>query len=219
MYHFRHKNVFLILIFSVCIFSTTGKYNDEFDNDKSSSGHVVVGGNDAARQNTSFDLSHVLDRYRLDDVITKPTSSCVRIMFESILTAARTQSLSEKLKENYQHDYVVFCKHTTIENFISKSIEDKITTTTNGQTTNDKNGNMLSGIILVNIPLNKGHFSKWAISNNLNIPRNQLINATIYLSWTNSNLSSESFRELPSTFDRLTHLDVSDNGMVAEFFF
>ncbi|XP_031623314.1 uncharacterized protein LOC116340792 isoform X2 [Contarinia nasturtii] len=255
MARWRHKNVFLILIITTCFISATGKHNDEIkeikccnDNDKSS--EYVINGDDndnisisrnnesdnAERRTKSFDLSFVLDRYRIDETIPKPTSSCIRIMFGSLLTAARTKSLSaldanqnvessNTADDNYHryHDYVVYCNSTTIDTFISKSSGNRIATngqlSDNGDHSTFNNGDMLSGIILMNVPfsgdsIHSNPVTKWQITrNNVNIPRNQLINATIYLSWTNSHLNSESFRGLPATFDRLTHLDVSDNDI------
>lgn len=257
MCRWRHKIVFLILIISTCGILATGQYNEDIkqikccdDDDDKSNGNPISSSDGSSNSGTSIistksvELSLVLDRYRFDATIPKPSSSCIRILFESLLTATRIQSLSalkidannveqssnEADENRFHQSYVVYCNNTNIDDFIAKSIGDKSVPSTssssNGQSSKQGHSNdkeMLSGIILSNVPLNDSNMNgnpiiRWQQATaNVNIPRNQLTNATEYMSWTKSHLNSELFsewmRNIQPAFNHLTHLDLSDNDI------
>ncbi|XP_055295916.1 uncharacterized protein LOC129565272 isoform X2 [Sitodiplosis mosellana] len=255
MYRLGHKYVFLILIISTWCILATGQYNEDIsqikcceDDDKSggstisSSSSGGGGGSSSSSSNStkSVDLSVVLDRYRFDEAISKPRSSCIRILFESLLTATWIQSLSALTKidatissnaaelNGFHQQYVVYCNNTSIDDFITKSMGDKSMVLSNEQPNrshSNSNHEMLSGIILLNVPLNDANINsnlmaRWqqASTTNVNFPRNQLTKTMEYMSWTQSHLSSDSLSAWMRRFDRpafdhLTYLDLSDNDI------
>lgn len=210
----------------------TGQYNANIeknkccdDDDKSIENEIISSGHNDDVNNVndhstkSVELSFVLDRYRSNDTFSKPSSSCTRIMFESLLTAVkRNQSVSSsKVDANRVESpnevngtvpkYIVYCNRTNIDDFLSETIDAK--STTNRQSSiSDRHSNreMLSGIILINVPLN-GDGNPWQQENAHNSN-----NAMEYLSWTQSRLTSELLRRW-QTFDHLTHLDFGENDL------
>lgn len=242
MYRWAHKHVFLILIISTWCILATKQYNEDISqikccDDDDNSGGSEIGSSSSSDgidsdSTKSVDFSFVLDRYRFDETISKPRSSCIRILFESILTATRIQSLSALAKidaeissnaaetNGFHQQYVVFCNNTDIDDFISHSIGDK------SMQSDHSDQEILSGIILLNVPLNdvdinSKSISGWQQQSNVDNPRNQLIKAIEYMSWTKSHLNSDKFIALMGRhrqFDRpafthLTYLDLSDNNI------
>lgn len=256
MCRWRHKIVFLILIISTWCILATGQYEKDIrqikccDDDDKSDGNSISSSSSSSSSNNistkSVELSLVLDRYRFNEAISKPSSSCIRISFESLLTDTRIQSLSalkidanknvgqssNNANEMGNHQYVVYCNNTSIDDFISVSIGDKSVASLDGPSSHSHSNSirdeMLSGIILLNVPLNGADINnnpivKWqqtaaaTTTTDVNIHRNQLTNATEYMSWTKSHLSSELFsswmRTIQPAFNHLTHLDLSDNDI------
>lgn len=212
----RHKTVFLILIIATSL--ATGQYNDDIEQIK------------CCEQSTkSFELPFVLNRFRLNGTIQTPTSPCIRILLQSLLTAERTESLSA-LK--FDHDrrnhttnaqqYVMYCNNASvafIDDFVAQSISDK----SNGQSTGaiHSDRDVLSGVILLNVPLN-GDNRNGTSRLPADVNRQLVINAnkTEYLAWTDSQLNSDAFdawingqAQISGEFHRLTHLDLSDNQL------
>lgn len=206
MCRFRHKTVFLILIINSCAILATEKYNADSelikccDDDDKDNGYPLNSGNsDTDNNTTSVELPIVLNRFRFDESITKPNSSCIRIMLQSFLVAPYSQSLPDlkidqseidetthNAEENSSNQYVLYCNNTTVEfidDFISKSSGDK--SATKGQS-NDGNGHsdgnelVLSAIILINVS-----------SNGDNIKSNQF--ASAQRSWHSTVSSQRNF--------------------------
>lgn len=228
--------------------SAAGQYNEGdivqikcCDNDDKSNGMPIDSQNSDA-DIRSTDLPIHFERFRLIATTTTTkqipmpsSSSCIPISLESQLTADQTGWLSalkiaateqnqsdENKTENSPHKYVVYCTNATmttnIDNFISKSINDK--SASNGHSDVE----VFSGIILTNVniptaesmrnrlPTNHGNHA------NANNERNQLtVDAAEYLSWTRSHLTSESFgvwiQQQQQEFVHLIHLDLSENNI------
>lgn len=183
------------------------------------------------------------------------TSSCIPILLESQLTAAGSQKhklsalkteaenqSDENVAEISPRKYVLYCTNATlttttaIDDLISKSTGDKFAE--NEQSNGGHSDNaVLGGIILTNVALNnndsvaiaESQRSRWPTNqhdSDTNIHKNQLaVNATEYLSWTRSHLTSDTFgawikqqqhqQQITANqaFVHLIHLDVSDNDI------
>lgn len=257
MYNWRWKAVFLILIISTCIHLAPGQYNenkeqikccDNYDDDKSS-GNVLNGdedsiGIDVQENGDQFvnDLSpSLLERLHSNGAFNVLTSSCIRIMLQTILAASRLQSSaalnfdhlanqsdeSSIYPEISPHHYVLYCNNTSldsIDGFVSELMNDK--TAANAESNiryvhSTNNHDALRGIILLNVPLNNGyinHLSEITHHNNQLAIR---LNSAEFFSWRKSQLNSDLFNALmqkmvtnqPNAFVQLKHLDLSDNNL------
>lgn len=150
------------------------------------------------------------------------------------ITPEPNQNDGSTSTENSPLKYVLYCTNATmttdIDDFISKSIDTKFTSNDHSIGT-DSDSEVFSGIILMNVPLNSGdgggggskatnvgssHSRLSPNHSDSDTNRNQLtINATEYLSWTRSHLTSESFGmwTRSKAFIHLIYLDLSNNDI------
>lgn len=258
MSNWRRKIVFLILIIiSTCIHLAPGQYNenneqikccDNYDDDKNS-GNVLNGDGesidiDVHENGDQFvnDLSPLLlERLHSDGAFNVPTSSCIRIMLQSLLAASQFQSSaalnsdhlanqsdeSSNYPEISSHHYVLYCNNTSldsIDGFVSELMKDKTAVETESnirQIHSTNNHDALRGIILLNVPLNNDYINHLSEITHRN---NQLAiqtNSAAFISWRRSQLDSDLFSALmqkmatnqPNAFVQLKHLDLSDNKL------
>lgn len=240
MYNRRYNIVFLILI--IIIHLANGQYNenqdqikccDNNDDDKrlryefneSDSFAIDIRENEEEFLNAYILSPFVLDQLIVNGAIQVPTTSCIRILLQSILTALHYQTsagLNVKQIANLSDDrsiymdidsnhYVLYCNNISlisIDDFVSRF--DQNTENINA------NGNALRGIILRNILLNYNYI------NHHNT--NQLMfhkNAAEFLSWRKSQLTSVLLNAWiqqlgtnnQNAFVQLKHLDLSDNNL------
>lgn len=184
---------------------------------------------------------HVLDRLRLMGAIssTSINSTCIRILLHSLLTAMHLQSLSaltfdpasnQIVNDSIQvinagpSQYVLYCNNISMESideFVSKpAIESLSNDHRQLNSHSDTVQEIFHGIILSNVPLNNSYVKRQSSGvSNLRTPIQNSINATEYLSWTKSHLTSQLFDEWMqniatlTTFNQLKHLDLSNNEL------
>lgn len=226
----RYKIVFLILIVcNIVVKFSAGQQNveskkkiyyesspeDEFVQDDCHPRHQAIEQN----RNDMTITPYMLDQLRSMGAVpaTSINSTCIRIFLDSLLRAMHIQSLtfdpacdqnindSIRISSTDPSQYVLYCNNISIE-----SIEEFVSPPVNGSNGRRTNSSdTYHGIILSNVPLNNYHVESY--------PTRLNINSTEYLSWTKSNLSSqlliEWMQNVPTPFDQLKHLDLSNNKL------
>lgn len=183
---------------------------------------------------------YVLDRLRSMGAISPAAinSTCIRILLNSLLTVMHLQSLSaltfDPASNQFEIDsiqppnddalqYVLYCNNIgmdSIDGFVVQPIGvESLLNDRQLSSQSDTTHESFRAIILSNVPLNSNYRQSSGISNSRSPVWNS-INATEYLSWTKSHLTSQLFVDWihsiatdASSFDQLKNLDISNNEL------